>query len=279
MRCLRISITFIKKISIHLKYDKTSTFYSNLFFKHKNQIIMLKPLLKFSLLFAIVTLALLTSCNKEETGLSEIENVDDITNEDEDLQETQIFTAVALLELQDSSSTGPYGCFELVFPITVQFADSSTVEVIDYDELQTTIQAWKDANPDATERPTFVYPIEVLSEDGELISIADRQELKALKRSCKKDKKGKKGCKEPCFDIVYPLTVSFPDGTTAAAADRSELKTLIRDFKDANPDATEKPEIVFPIEVIITSDGSIVTVNDKDELKALKQSCSDDDDD
>ena len=231
---------------------------------------MLKSLLKFSFLFAFVSLTLLTSCNKEDT--SEL-NLEDVSQED--LEDTQVFTAVALFELQDNASSGPQGCFELVFPITIEFPDSTTVEVNDYDELKTEIQTWKDDNTTITERPTFVFPIEVISEDGEIISVNDASELRTLKRSCKKERKGKK-CNDPCFDIVYPLTISFPDGTTAEAADRSELKTLVRAWKDANPDATEKPEIVFPIEVVMEADGSTVTVNDKDELKALKESCQDD---
>jgi len=233
---------------------------------------MLKPLLKFSFLFAFISLTLLTSCNKEDTESLNIENVTD-----EDLQDTQIFTAVALFELQDNASSGPHGCFELVFPITVEFPDASTAEVNDYDELKTAIQTWKEANPDATDRPTFVFPVEVISEDGELTSVNDHDELKELKRSCKKDRKGKGKCSDPCFEIVYPLTISFPDGTTAEAADRPELKTLIRAWKEANPDATEKPEIVFPIEVTMTDDGTTVTVNDKDELSALKESCKEED--
>ena len=232
---------------------------------------MLKPFLKFSFLFAIVSLTLLTSCNKEDTESLNLENVSE-----EDLEDTQIFTALALFELQDNASSGPEGCFELVFPITIEFPDSSTVEVNDYDELETQIIAWKEANPDATDRPTFVFPIEVVSEDGELTSVLDKAELKALKKSCRKGKNGKGKCSAPCFEMVYPLTISFPDGTTADAADRSELKTLVRDWKTANPDATEKPELVFPIQVEMADDGSIVTVNDKDELSALKESCKDD---
>lgn len=233
---------------------------------------MLKPLLKFSFLFAIVSLTLLTSCNKEDTDSLNFENVTD-----EDLQDTQIFTAVAMFELQDNASSGPDGCFELVFPITIEFPDATTAEVNDYDELKSEIEAWKIANPTATDRPTFVFPVEVISEDGELISVNDADELRALKRSCRKNGRGKGKCSDPCFDIVYPLTISFPDGTTADAADRSELKSLIRAWKEANPDATEKPEVVFPIEVVMEDDGSTVTVNDKDELKALKESCQDDD--
>ncbi len=68
---------------------------------------------------------------------------------------------------------------------------------------------------------------------------------------------------------MFPLTIQFPDGTTAEAADRAELKSLAREWKEANPDSEERPAIVFPIDVTL-EDGSTVTVNSKEELKALR---------
>lgn len=238
---------------------------------------MLKLVLNFSLLIALFSLTILTSCNNESTEDVTVEQTLDELLEDAD---TDVYTAIVMFNLQEGASVGPFGCFELVFPITIEFPDAATAEVNDYDELKAEIIAWKDANPDATDRPNFTYPIEVLSSDGELISVNSKDELKDLKKDCKNDfpkfghhKYGK--CSDPCFDIVFPLTISFPDGTSADAADRAELKALVRDWKEANPDATEKPEIVFPIQVEMEDDGTIVTVNDKDELKALKESCQD----
>lgn len=224
---------------------------------------MLKNILNFSFVFTLLSLTFFTSCDKDSDELTE-----EIT--------TEAFTSTAMSAIQRDASTGPDGCFEFVFPVTLEFADGTTQSLNDYDELKAAILAWKEANPDATERPNLVFPLEVISQDGEVLSVTERAELRALKRACGKGNKGHGKCKNPCFTLVFPISISFPDGTTAEAADRMALKTLVREWKEANPNATERPAFVFPIEVEMKADGSIVEAADKEALKVLKESCQDD---
>ncbi|MCR9286314.1 MAG: hypothetical protein NXI23_02880 [Bacteroidetes bacterium] len=222
---------------------------------------MMKQILKFSMVFAFAMAAFFTSCDK--STLTTQEGVFEFTDE-------------AMFTLQESGSIGRKGCFELVFPITIEFPDSTTADVNDYDELRTAIKEWKEANPDAQEKPNFVFPIEVISEDGEVISVANKAELFELKKDCKGNFNRPKGHKcKPCFELVFPLTIEFPDGTTQEVADRSELKTTIREWKQNNQGSDERPAIVFPIDVEM-EDGTIVPVNSKEELKELRESCGDD---
>jgi len=218
---------------------------------------MLKNMLNLTGVLAIFSLVLFTSCNKDAT--------EELT--------TEAFTETSLSAIQRDASAGPDGCFEFVFPITVSFEDVTSASVNDYEELKATILAWKEANPDATERPQLEFPLEVMSEDGELISVTSKEELLALKKTCGKGKKGKGKCKKPCIKLVFPISIEFPDGATAETADRAELKSLVRAWKEANPDATERPAFVFPIQVILIEDGTTVEVNDREELKTLKGSC------
>ncbi|MFT4665376.1 MAG: hypothetical protein ACI8YQ_001788 [Polaribacter sp.] len=224
---------------------------------------MLKNILNFSFVFTLFSLTFFTSCDKDSDGLSAETT-------------TEAFTTSTMAAIQREASAGPEGCFEFVFPITIEFADATSQTLNDYVELKAAILAWKEANPDATERPNLVFPLEVISQDGEVLSVTDREELRALKRACRNGNNGHGKCKRPCFNILFPITISFPDGTTAEAADRLALKTLVRAWKEANPDATERPVIVFPIEVEMKADGSIVEVADKEALKILKESCQDD---
>ncbi len=225
----------------------------------------MKQMFKVSMLGLFAIGLMIASCSKET--LSTSNGVFDFVDE-------------SLYTLQESGNIGNYGCYELVFPVSVEFPDATTVEVNDYDELRAEVQAWKEANPDIEGRPSFVFPIEVISEEGEVITVNDSDELRALKIECgggKFGKHGKKGhrfkCK-PCFNLVFPVSIEYPDGTTAEAADRKELKTLIREWKQANPGSDERPTLVFPIDVVM-EDGSIVTVNSIEELKELRESCSD----
>ncbi|MEM1319654.1 MAG: hypothetical protein AAGG75_05320 [Bacteroidota bacterium] len=224
-----------------------------------------------ALLFAVITIGL-TSCSKDNE-LSANEEIEAITTE------TEAFVDESLFRIQESGNMGRFGCYELVFPITIDFADSSSATVNSYEELIEAIRSYKEANPDATEKPALSYPIEVINEDGELIAINNREELRELRRACPKNFFGTKGHRGhrkracACFRLVYPLTLQFPDGSTADATDRAELKSLVRTWKAENPDATERPELVFPIDVLM-EDGTTMSVDSKEALRELKQSCS-----
>jgi len=219
---------------------------------------MLKKFLNVSLVLAFFVGATLTSCNKEDLTTT----VENFTNE-------------SMEEMEREGKCGRNGCFEFVFPLTIQFEDESTATAESAEEMRAAIKAWKEANPDASERPSFAFPIEVVSQEGELISIASQEELRALASTCPKSGRGKKGHRggERCFDLVFPVTILFPDGSTFEAADRAATKTELRAWKEANPDAEERPELQFPITVEM-EDGSNVEVASKEDLKALKDECS-----
>lgn len=229
---------------------------------------MKKLLFKFSWVFALSASMLLTYCTKD----------DNLTSLDE--FEVENFIGESLFSLQEEGNCGRFGCYEFVFPVSINFADGTTAEVSSYEELIETLRTWKENNPNAEEKPSLGFPLEVVSEEDEVITVADKEELRELKRECRRNFFGSHGPRghrnrgQFCFDINYPLTLQFPDGTTAEAADRRALKSLAREWKQNNPEATERPEIVFPIEVT-QEDGSVVSVADKEALQALKESCSD----
>ena len=220
----------------------------------------MKNLMKFSCLFALVFSGLFfTSCSDENDLVSDL---------------TDTYTEEALFTIESRTNTGRLGCFEFIFPITIEMPDATTQTVMSLEELKEVIQTFKENNPDAEEKPTLVYPIEVLSEDGEIISVESQDGLKELKKACNYRGNGSRGHKtrDLCFEINYPLTVVFPDGTTAEAETRREIKQLARAYKEANPDAEEKPMVQFPIEVTL-EDETVISVASKEELKALKENC------
>lgn len=83
--------------------------------------------------------------------------------------------------------------------------------------------------------------------------------------------RGSKGRK--CFSLVFPASLIFPYGTEAVFETKSELKSAVRAWKEENPDAEEKPSLVFPIEVELKEDETIVIVNSQEELQELKTAC------
>src|SRR5688500_19651686 len=83
----------------------------------------------FGMVIALAAVGFFTSCEKEETA-ADVEN----------------YVLQSMYEIEERSGTGMAGCYELVFPVTVQFPDSTTQEVADYDALKLAIREWFEAN-------------------------------------------------------------------------------------------------------------------------------------
>lgn len=220
----------------------------------------IKPL---GLILAVVMSCFWISCQKEETAAS----VED-------------FVLQSMYEIEERSGSGMAGCYELVFPVTIQFADSTTLEVAGYDELKQAIREWFEANggrPRPHDRPFLVFPFDVLNDAGEVITITNLEELRELRKACVKDvfgpgHHGHFGKDRPCYRPLFPITLEFPDGTQVTANTPKELHQALREWKQNNPGATGHPQFVFPITVQLR-DGTQVVVNSAEELRALKENC------
>lgn len=229
---------------------------------------------KFLLLPLAAIVAFAIACNKDLTSTEITDYVDE-----------------SLYAVQERGGMGKFGCYELVFPVTIALPDSTTQEVASYDEMKAAIRAWAEANGGQIggghghhgggdrPRPAFVFPISVISQAGELITVNNEEELRALRAECGGGSFGQHGHQGhgqhglSCFQILFPVTVAFPDGTTAEAADQQALRDLLHTWRKNNPDATERPSFVFPISVQMTDDSTTVAVNSADELHQLKEDC------
>lgn len=223
----------------------------------------------FGWVLALITVGFFISCQKEESA-ADVEN----------------YVLQSMYEIEERSGTGMAGCYELVFPVTLQFPDSTNQEVNSYEEMKQAIRDWFQSTntrprphfrPFLHLRPFLTFPYEVITEDGELISISNFQELMDLRRACiaavfGPNHHGHLGKDRACFKPVFPFTLEFPDGTLATVTTPRELQQALREWKQANPDSHERPEFVFPITVKLR-DGTEVVVNSAAELAALKEEC------
>lgn len=220
---------------------------------------MIKSMFRISLVFSLALFAtFMTSCDKESTVSDEI---------------VQNFVNGSIESMERQGNCGRGGCFEFVFPLTVEYPDGTTGSTDSYEALRTAIAAWKEANPDAEDKPTLAFPIEVISEDGAVITITTQEELIALKKECRRNFKKNHSKGDICFDLVFPLNIVFPDGTTTEYADRMLLKEGVRTWKEANPDAEERPTLAFPLDITM-EDGTVVTIASAEELQAQKETCA-----
>ncbi len=156
-------------------------------------------------------------------------------------------------------------CFTLVFPVTLVYPDGTTEEFQDFDSLKEALKAWKEANPDADERPQLQYPLDVTDQDGNVITLETAEDKKELLESCRPDR-------APCAELVFPVTLEFPDGSTEEYDSKDEMQIALMEWKEDNPDATERPTIQFPQDVELQN-GDIITVESADELAELTKRC------
>jgi hypothetical protein len=245
--------------------------------------------------FSLFALAgFFTSCQQEDNAMS-IDN----------------FVLQSTIGIDDQCGAGRAGCYELVFPITLQFADSTTAIVNSYDEMKQAFRDWFDANgggpgnggghggghhghggPPNLGRPTIVFPFQVINEAGEIITIETPEQLAEIRALCNPgggdmDTTGHGGGHDtighghmghggpgsgPCFTINFPLSVMFPDSSVVLLNSKEELKAAVLAYHQANPGQHVRPEFVFPITVTL-ADGTIVTVNSRDDIRALKEAC------
>lgn len=188
--------------------------------------------------------------------------------------EIENYTENAIDELNREAMCGRKGCFEFVFPITIDFPDSTSMEVGSYEEMKEAIKSWKEANPDAEERPHLSFPLDIMTDGGEIITLNSREELGEAVAHCIRNwAKRHPKFNNSCYVVVFPMILEAPDGSIITVDDREELKQLLRRLANANPRPAKRPKLVFPITVKLKEDGSEVVVSNPEELRALKDEC------
>ena len=82
---------------------------------------------------------------------------------DDGTTDTENFVTSALDDICAETRTGKTDAFEINFPVTVVFADSTTQEVASYDEMKAAFKAWKENNPEIKGRLRIQFPYSVKS--------------------------------------------------------------------------------------------------------------------
>lgn len=163
-------------------------------------------------------------------------------------------------------------CFELVLPVTLTMPDDTKITVENKEDWQL-IKEWYISHPDVKERPELNFPVKIKYKDGTFETINSDDEMKEAHENCGGDK-GDKGDKGRCFKLVLPVTYTMPDGTKIDV-ETKEDRALIKAWYEAHPDVKERPELNFPVDIEYR-DGTIKTINSKEEMKKAKEDCKGD---
>lgn len=215
----------------------------------------MKNILKLQVIFLAVVGLFLASCQTEE-GFTITEN----------------FVNLEVQSMERGGDMGFRGCFAIIYPVTVEFPDGTTAEANDKQELRTLVKDWIQANGLDDGKPNIAFPFDVELEDGNLFTVTSEDDLQAIKEECGGPNRPHHGYFKKCFDVVFPAAVEFPDGTTTEVTSKEELRQTIKDWKEANPDATERPTLVMPFDIQL-EDGTIVTIETIEDLQAAKEEC------
>lgn len=157
-------------------------------------------------------------------------------------------------------------CFQIEFPITFTMPDQSQI-TLESKEDWVLIDEWYEANPDADTRPDLNFPVNITYRNDSTVTINNQEELLAAKAECETDRR-----MSACFSLVFPVTFVMPDGLTEIVVESREDYREIKSWYRANPDADERPDLVFPVDIEY-EDGTILTVNSEEELQAAKADC------
>ncbi len=88
---------------------------------------------------------------------------------------------------------------------------------------------------------------------------------------------GDKDGKERCFELIYPVTYIMPNETeiTINGKDDTEGWSEIKAWYEAHPDVIQKPVLQFPVDIKLKN-GTIVTINNREEMRRAKRRCKGD---
>jgi hypothetical protein len=229
------------------------------------------------LLFA--ALATFSSCEKEEVST------------DESLS-TEEATVLALTVMEESGEMGCNGCFTLVYPVTLILPDESEVLVESREDMGAAIRAYLEVNPPQGPfpfrrlrgyRPQLAFPYDIQLEDGSLMTITGPEDLRLILEACGFNpdlpagpghggSHGQLYGLNQCFNLVFPVIIAFPGSNSASADNPMEIRQLITAWRILHPFSPLHPHIDFPYQVEL-QDGSIVTLNNVEDLADLREHC------
>ena len=238
---------------------------------------MKKSIFSFLVLFTLIlTGTTFTSCNKDNADdnydeASLFTRTDEMTMGDftyslgdiEDLPEDA-------LDIEAMPPFKPEKCFHLNYPVSIQFPDSTIIEVNSREELGNALKTWRENNPHVQGRPHLVYPLDVTLRDSTVLTLNSREEMWDLLKDCARKIRHLKLLS--CMKPVFPVTLVFPDGSTLEVNSLEEMKTALQEWRENNPGIEGHPTIQFPFDIQLKN-GDIVTVNNEEELKALIKKC------
>ena len=179
---------------------------------------------------------------------------------------------------------GDWKCFGIVYPISFNMPDGTVLEVTeDSEDGWSGIKLWYEQNPNSDERPSIQFPIQIIFDDNDPITVNNEDELKEAYSGCRrKNNNWNRDEGWSCFDLVYPITYIMPDGSELTVTEDTEDGwSDLKSWYEANPDSDQRPELQYPVDIIFEIEGGneTLTINNENEMIAAKERCRNEKDD
>ena len=181
---------------------------------------------------------------------------------------------------REFDSEKDWRCFELVFPITFNMPDGSSVTIeSDEESSWDEIKSWYELNPDSEEKPEMQFPV-VIFYDNDTYTLNSSDELRGAYSRCEpRRKRDEHKRNRHCFSLVYPVIYTLPDGSTMeVTSDDEEGWSLLKNWYEENTGYEEiMPELNYPVDIVFeTEEGeNVVTVNNDEAMQEAKEGCHD----
>ena len=183
-------------------------------------------------------------------------------------------------EANDRGAKTDWRCFDIVYPITIQMPDGSTLSIDGEEDTDLEIVKNYYEENDSEEKPSMVFPITIITYEGVTKTISSEEEMSDAYRGCSgRDRERDWDRERDCFELVYPVTYVLPDGSTIDISDEEDEAgwESLKSWYEANPESEERPSLQYPVDIVYASeeseDGETVTINSEDEMMVAKEEC------
>ena len=181
-------------------------------------------------------------------------------------------------EANDRGTNTDWRCFDIVYPITIQMPDGSTLSIDGEEDTDLEIVKNYYEENDTEEKPSMVFPITIITYEGVTKTISSEEEMSDAYRGCSgRDRERDWDRERDCFELVYPVTYVLPDGSTIEISDEEDEAgwESLKSWYEANPESEERPSLQYPVDIVYESeeseDGETVTINSEDEMMVAKE--------
>ncbi len=165
-------------------------------------------------------------------------------------------------------------CFKFEYPISFVAADDNITIINSDQEWIQYWTEWKESNSDEATKPSIVFPFGINWEGtDDIVSVETEEQFEIALYDCKEKLGYYKDWKKECFEFVFPLSFENEDASISVLNSDEEMKTFFIEWKENNPNATEKPAIVYPFSISKIETDITVVIENEEALFSAFEDC------